>query len=269
MQSKARPARRIVGARPPALLAVVAALLIALVGLVGATPARADASGVQDWLNRINGLRAAHGLNALILDANLSDLAQQRAQINASTGQLVHTPNLALGVTSNWTKLGENIGAGQDHDGLWTAFLNSPPHLANLLDPSYTHVGIGEVSSGPGNDWVTHRFMRVATPAPPAAAPVYVAPAPTSTYSTPPTQAPAPRSTSRTNGGGSSGPGSTGSSGSNTSNGSTSTSGTTSTVGPSADTAGGDGSSAGIDGPETRSPDHVAAVINVLQALEQ
>jgi cysteine-rich secretory family protein len=246
------------------VLAVAAVLL----SLFVSAPAQAAASGTQDWLNRINGLRAAHGLNALALDANLSDLAQQRAQINASTGTLVHTPNLAVGVTANWSKLAENIGAGQDHDGLWNAFLNSPTHLANLLDPSFQYVGIGEVITGPTGDWVTHRFMRVmptsSSPAPSAtpssnAAPVYVQPTSPS------------RSTNHTSGGGSNGGGSrSGSNGGRDA--STSHSGggaiATSTDGLAQDD-GGSADGAEDEGTSTRSPEHVAAVVNVLQALEK
>jgi hypothetical protein len=195
----------------------------------------------------------------------LSDLAQQRAEINASTGVLAHTPNLALGVTSNWTKLGENIGVGQDHDGIWNAFLNSPPHLANLLDPTYTSVGIGDVSTGPGNDWVVHRFMRVAAPAAPPPPTLYV-PAPVNSYvSPPPIQSTTPRSTSRPAAGGSAP-----NSGSNSTSGSNdTTAGATSTLSPASTTGTtGDGDADAEDGVP-RSPDRVAAVVNVLQALEQ
>jgi hypothetical protein len=256
MRPEALNARRVFGARSLLMIVAVAGMMVTL---FAAAPAQAQASGTQDWLNRINSLRTSHGLNALILDSNLSDLAQQRADTNERTGQLVHTPNLALGVTSNWGRLAENIGAGQDHEGLWQAFLHSPSHLENLLDPTFTHVGIGENSPNPGNDWVTHRFMRLnTTPAGGSngatAGPVAVA-QPATQYVVPRT-VPAPTTTAR----------STANTNANRSSGATS--GATTSAAPA---SGGGSSSPPPDGASSdpRSPAHVAAVVNVLKFLEQ
>jgi hypothetical protein len=267
MRPKASRFRRGFNAPKSTMVLAVAGVLLSF--FVSA-PAHAAAAGTQDWLNRINGLRTSHGLNALILDANLSDLAQQRAQINASNGTLVHTPNLALGVTANWSKLAENIGAGQDHDGLWNAFLNSPTHLANLLDPSFTYVGIGEVITGPSGDWVTHRFMRVmATSASPTPAP---SPAPSSNAAPIFVQPTSPsRSTNHTSGGSSTGSGSRSGSSDGRDAGTSQAGGSaiaTSPQGPAQDD-GGSADGAADEGTSTRSPEHVAAVVNVLQALEK
>jgi len=177
------------------LSAVIAlALAATLFAAVPATPA--SANDVPSWLGTINSFRQSRGLAPLQVDAELAGLAQQQAQANANSGRLAHTPNLAAGVSANWTKLGENVGMGLNLDIIWDAFLNSPPHLANLVDPAYTHIGIGVVING-NTQWVTHRFMGVGAAPPvvvePQPQPVYVPPAPRPTA--PPTTRPAPTTT--------------------------------------------------------------------------
>ena len=166
---------------------IAAVVLTALVVSVPASPAGADA----DWLQTINTYRIQNGRAPLQLDTQLSGLAQQQAQSNASRGALAHTPNLAAGVSAGWLRLGENVGRGTSRELIWNAFLGSAPHTANLLDAGFTHVGIGVVYSG-GEEWVVHRFMAVGAPAPPPPEPE---PAPEPVYVPPVTQAPAPRVT--------------------------------------------------------------------------
>lgn len=161
------------------------ALLLALFST--AAPARASDSS---WLQKINDFRQANGLGPLAIDGNLDALSQQRADANAQSGRLEHTPSLSAGVTANWLKLGENVGVGQTEDQIFQAFLNSPPHRANLLDAAFTHIGIGEARSG-NNMWVTHRFMKVgSSPAPSPSPSPAPAPAPAPVIVVTPTAAP-------------------------------------------------------------------------------
>jgi hypothetical protein len=138
------------------IIAVVASLT-----LLPVTNAGAQGGDVGDWLARINGLRASRGVAPLAVDGELMGLAQGWAAHMASQGTLVHTPNMAAGISSNWTKLGENVGLGSSSDLIWNGFLNSPRHYANLTDPAFTHVGVGVVWVG-GTQFVVHRFMGVA-----------------------------------------------------------------------------------------------------------
>jgi hypothetical protein len=144
-----------------ALLAACAVLtLLASLALMPAPHASALDGYGQDWLNKINGLRSSLGLNPLQLDPELTGLAQGWADHMAATGVLSHTPNLGANVSSDWYKLGENVGFGPNNDLIWNGFLNSPKHYENLTDPAYTHVGIGVAWAG-GMEFVTHRFMAV------------------------------------------------------------------------------------------------------------
>lgn len=142
-----------------ALLAACAVLTLLAAFALTPTPHAGALDGYgQDWLNKINGLRASKGLNPLQLDGELTSLAQGWSEHMAATHTLSHTPNMAANVTSDWTKLGENVGYGPNNDLIWNGFLNSPAHYANLVDPAYTHVGIGVAFVG-GTEFVAHRFM--------------------------------------------------------------------------------------------------------------
>lgn len=174
----------------------VACTVIAVVASLTLLPVTNAGAQGGDWLSRINGLRSSHGLAPLAVDGQLTGLAQGQAQRNASSGVLAHTGNLAAGVSSAWTKLGENVGFGHNPDQLWNGFLNSAPHRANLLDPAFTHVGIGVVFAGDGTQWVVHRFMATSGGGGGGGGTFYEPPpqpAPTPRRSAPPTtRAPAP-----------------------------------------------------------------------------
>ena len=65
---------------------------------------------------------------------------------------------------------------GPRNDTIWTAFVHSSQHYANLVDPAFNRVGVGVAYAG-GSQWTCHRFMAVsggggqpAAARPPAAA---------------------------------------------------------------------------------------------------
>jgi hypothetical protein len=141
-------------------------LLAAVVVGLGPAPA-AHADDVSEWLAFVNNVRAQHGAAPLQISGEESALAMQRSQTNANNGTLVHTPDLTAGVTENWTKLGENIGVGGSVAAIGNAFVNSPTHFQNIVEPRYTHIGIGVVwttdpGTGAPTQYVTHRFIAIA-----------------------------------------------------------------------------------------------------------
>jgi hypothetical protein len=203
--------RRLLGRALGALLGAL--VLLPALFAVTAVPAHADPGSEEaQFLALTNQLRASHGLTQLSTDGTLLSIARGWSANMAAAGAISHNMNLPNEVTSvYWSKLGENVGTGWDVQSIQTAFINSPHHYANLVDPSYNYVGIGVVDSG-GKIYVTVDFMayngqaapaparaaapttrttRVAVrtaPRPAAAAPVATAPAPT------PTPAPEPES---------------------------------------------------------------------------
>ena len=136
-----------------------------------------------EFVARINQLRASRGLGALSVDPELTAQARQWASTMTGAGRIYHAGDLSSGISADWQKLGENVGVGGDVGSLFQAFVDSPSHYANLVDPAYTRIGVGVVNAG-DRMYTAHRFMAVAPPPPPP-------PPPTA----PPTTAPPPPST--------------------------------------------------------------------------
>ncbi|MGZ4728980.1 MAG: CAP domain-containing protein [Acidimicrobiales bacterium] len=150
--------------RTPRTLRRAGPLLVAAVVLMLLSPAHAaSASGgdAGDYVNRINALRSSVGRAPLQVDGELTSIAQNWSAHMAATGTLSHSPDLSSGISSNWTKLGENVGTGPGNDAIWTAFVNSAHHYANIVDPDFNRVGVGVAYAGNGMQWTTQRFMQV------------------------------------------------------------------------------------------------------------
>jgi hypothetical protein len=106
-------------------------------------------------------------------------------------GQISHNPNLSAEVSGNWTKLGENVGVGPNVDSLMQAFINSPAHYRNLVDPEWNYVAVGVTRAADGQLYTTHNFMVMASSTPPPAPPTTRPPSTPPPSSTPTTR-PAP-----------------------------------------------------------------------------
>jgi hypothetical protein len=176
------------------LMVMLAAPLV-----LGQQPAAADdVSEETEFVELINGLRAGQGLSPLQIHQNLVDKARNWAVTMSAAGVIWHstkacatcpdTAKLSDGITADWLKLGENVGMGGSVRALHEAFVASPKHYANLIDPRFTHIGIGIEHSADGLIFVTEMFMQL-NPTPLVQAPP-PPPAPTTTTAPP---APAPK----------------------------------------------------------------------------
>lgn len=138
------------------------------IAVLPSTQAAADSIGDESrFVNKINEVRASEGLAPLSLDAELTAQARIWAEQLRADDNLSHANDLSIGVTANWTKLGENVGVGPEDqlDALFEAFVASPDHYANLMDPDFRFVGVGVVYDDEGRMWTAHRFMAIAPPA--------------------------------------------------------------------------------------------------------
>ena len=170
-------------------------------------PASAQADTVSDeatFVAKINDLRASKGLPALQVNDNLVAKARGWAGTMAAAGKIWHS-TLSDGITADWQKLGENVGMGGSVDGLHNAFVASPHHYENLVDPAFTQVGIGIVMNG-STMFVAEEFMALMPARTPVVTPVLapvtntvkaVVPAPTTTTTARPA-APRPSTTTTT-----------------------------------------------------------------------
>jgi uncharacterized protein YkwD len=129
------------------LLAVVAALVL----IVPATALAGATQSESSLLREMNRVRAQHGLARLTADTHLQRAARAHSREMLSSNVFEHgafSSRMArFDVTGNLA--GENLawgtGAYGTAHGIVAAWLASPEHRANLLRPSFTRVGVGEL----------------------------------------------------------------------------------------------------------------------------
>ena len=168
--------------------AVIGIMLFASVialGQAGRAEA-ADGGAENAFVAQINALRAANGVQPLRVYGELVGVARSWADNMAAAGGISHNGNLAGQVSAPWLKLGENVGTGPSVDALMKAFIASPGHLKNLVDPAFNYIGVGVTWGPDGSMFTTHNFMYLPdeAPAPP--------PAPEPAFEPAPAPAPAP-----------------------------------------------------------------------------
>jgi uncharacterized protein YkwD len=129
----------------------VGGLCLAALLLIPTASANGMTRSETSLLRQINAVRAERGLPTLQLDNRLEDAARAHTREMLASDNFGHgafgTRLQRFGITASIA--GENLawGAGsyalpQKIVALWLA---SPEHRANLLRPSFTHVGIGNV----------------------------------------------------------------------------------------------------------------------------
>jgi uncharacterized protein YkwD len=193
-------------ARSPRLLAV--AVVVALLTLFAtvASPVQAtpeDPAGDESaFVASLNATRATAGGAPLTVDSELQSLARGWAEQMAAAGHISHANPISAGVTADWLKLGENVGTGGNVTVIMNAFIASPGHYANIMDPEFTRVGVGVVWVGNAL-YTVHRFMKVSgesasgpAQSPPPATDPPAAPEPTAAPDTTAPKNTAPPSTS-------------------------------------------------------------------------
>ncbi len=104
----------------------------------------------QKMIDMINQERIAAGVNPLKLDLRLAAVGRAKANDMIINNYFSHTsPTYGspwammqqVGLTVGWA--GENIARNQSVESAMAGFMQSPGHRANILDPRFTHVGIG------------------------------------------------------------------------------------------------------------------------------
>jgi uncharacterized protein YkwD len=118
----------------------------------------------------INGERSAYGLPPLMASAKLDRAAQGWTDSMVASDDFTHGNAFMNRISAtgfDWTTVGENIATGYESPAtVVRAWMQSPGHCANILDPAYREVGTGlsprripRASSRPGT-W-TQDFGRL------------------------------------------------------------------------------------------------------------
>lgn len=142
-----------------------ATLLAVVIGFTGvalaAGPASADTgSDEMAFAQKLNELRGSRGLAPLAFKGELFDMARAWSGRMAGAGGISHNPDLAAQAPANWLRIGENVGVGPSVQALHEAFIASPLHFKNMIDPDYDAVGVGVVYGPAGLIFVTVNFMK-------------------------------------------------------------------------------------------------------------
>lgn len=93
----------------------------------------------------VNAVRVQSGLNSLPNNSQLSESATQRAAFLCDNNSWTHD-GWADGIIYVYRKAGENLEYGSKRQTARTivdAWVKSPTHYANMLDPAFTEQGMG------------------------------------------------------------------------------------------------------------------------------
>jgi uncharacterized protein YkwD len=123
-------------------------------------PAIDPNQAATQFFDLTNGERANAGVPALQWRADVASMAVAHSVEMAQQGNIWHGSFVSQGNLKalNASSLGENVGMGGDVPSLHDAFMNSPHHRENILDPAFNQVGIGVIVSG-GTVFVTEDFL--------------------------------------------------------------------------------------------------------------
>ncbi|QOX65875.1 serine protease [Anoxybacterium hadale] len=122
----------------------------------------------QQVVDLVNKERAAAGLSALKVNTKLASVAETKAEDLRDKNYFSHTsPTYGspfdmmkqFGIT--YTAAGENIAKGQKTpSAVMNGWMNSEGHRANILNSSYTEIGVGYVTDSNGNTYWVQMFIR-------------------------------------------------------------------------------------------------------------
>lgn len=119
----------------------------------------ADAYG-RRVLELVNQERARAGLRPVRQSSCGDRVASAWSAQMARTGSFAHQNLGPVLDTCNANRVGENIGAGSvSAEEMSTLWMNSPGHRANILNPAYTHLGVGAVQNSSGRWYATQTFL--------------------------------------------------------------------------------------------------------------
>ena len=118
----------------------------------------------QEVIRLVNEIRAENGLKALTYDWELARVARYKSQDMKENRYFSHTSPVygtpfqmikSFGIS--YRSAGENIARGYaTPQAVVDGWMNSSGHRANILNGSYTHIGVGYVADG--NYW-TQMFI--------------------------------------------------------------------------------------------------------------
>jgi uncharacterized protein YkwD len=162
---------KMVLASPPAMPRMMsgpAPMPVPPIAIQPAPPTVGDVSPLEkDVIAKVNEARATAGLPPFQINATLMKAARQHSANMARQGKLEHVLDgkgpheriAELGLQAGFT--GENCAQGQNTAAeAMESWMSSPGHRGNILNPTFTHIGVGKVD-GPDGPYWTQVFARI------------------------------------------------------------------------------------------------------------
>lgn len=119
-------------------------------------------------INLVNVERAKAGLQPLRANWQVSRVARYKSQDMINKGYFSHTsPTYGSPFTMmesfgvKFSAAGENIAMGQPTpESVMNGWMNSPGHRSNILNPTYTELGVGLAKDSTGKCYWTQMFLK-------------------------------------------------------------------------------------------------------------
>jgi len=117
-------------------------------------------------LDLVNAARQQAGLQPLAADPELVKIARLKSRDMIENNYFSHESpvygspfDMMKQFGISYRTAGENIACNQSVQAAHEALMNSPGHRANILNASFTHIGIGIVDGGPCGKMFTQMFI--------------------------------------------------------------------------------------------------------------
>jgi uncharacterized protein YkwD len=112
------------------------------------------ATTALSWSDPLTQAAAAHSL-----DMQTNNFVAHTGSNGSTIGQRITAVGYA------WSGVAENIAAGQTSvESVIDGWIASPGHCANIMNPSYVHLGLACVPGGTGNTYTTYWTMTLGRP---------------------------------------------------------------------------------------------------------
>lgn len=151
-----------------ALAALQAAAQAGPTAQPGSKPSEAEIAAAEaEAADLVNRLRQGLGLDPLIHHSSIRAVAHRWSQTMAAEDNFEHNPNYARQYPAGWSLVGENVSRLSRFSSLISAvqktfdgLANSSGHYRNMVNPQFTHLGVGIAVDENGGFWLTQNFAR-------------------------------------------------------------------------------------------------------------
>lgn len=135
-------------------------------------PSSPDIKGLtaneKQMFELVNSERQKAGLKPLKNDMRLVNLSRKKSKDMIDNNYFGHTSptygtpfNALKNNNVSYRYAGENLAGAPTVERAHSGLMNSPGHRANILNPNFTHIGIGIVDGGPYGKMYTQTFIGI------------------------------------------------------------------------------------------------------------